>query len=87
MPRGNKKQTPAIGSTKRFQKREELCPVRKEDHLAVLAGTWKDPNGDPRPESRDPFSVDRSAERYGDLHGKGVTGRRSLDGQIANLCL
>ena len=88
MPRGKKKQVPA---TKRLQKRKELCPVRKADHIAVFAGTWKNPNDDPIPESRDAFTANQETTRYGNFyrkeHGEGVTGKLSHDGHVADLYL
>lgn len=84
MARRGKKQTPPVGSRKLMQKRKELCPVRKDDHNAVFAGTWKDPNQEPLSEARDSFVADQGTARYDILYDNGVTERRSNDSQFTN---
>ena len=54
MPRGRKNPPAPLRAKKNFSQREERFPPRREDHIAVLAGTWVDPNGSGRQESSMP---------------------------------
>ena len=79
MPRG-KKNTPApLRAKKDFRPREERFPPRREDHIAVLAGTWVDPNESAHSAQRDSASPSQRGQKSNSTQHEGVAGRRSRD--------